>query len=92
MHAAFNGGNAVGVAINALVVPRVPLQSNVERLVIFGGFVVAHLGEERLARLIEVLDEIDDATFVLIGDFLFLVAAIINKHHFEIFVEKGNRL
>ena len=53
---------------------------------------MAHLGEERLARLIEVLDEIDDATFVLIGDFLFLVTAIINKHHFEIFVEKGNRL
>ena len=92
MHSALDRRDAVGVAVDALVVPGVPLQGDVQRLVGLGRLVVGDLREQRLAGGVQVLHEVDDAALVLIGDLLLLVAAFIDEHDFEVLVQKCHRL
>ena len=49
MHAAFNGGNAVGIAVNTFVITRIPLQCDVYGLLVVTAFVVGNLGEQCFA-------------------------------------------
>ena len=55
--------------MDAFVVPGVPLDRDVERLIVGVVFVfeVGDLGEQCFLRCVEVLDEVDDATLVLEG-------------------------
>ena len=94
MHSAFCGGDAVGITVNALVIPGVPLQGDVEFLVfgIFTFFVVRNFGEKCFFRNIEMAHEIDDAAFVLESDALFFVDALVVKNDFDSLVEKCHRL
>ena len=68
VHATLDGGDAVGVAVDALVVAGVPLHGDVEHLAVVLVFVLelADLGEQRLLGGVEVLDEVDDAALVLV--------------------------
>ncbi len=79
--------------MNALVVPGVPLQGDVERLgVVVFGLVPAHLGEQRLFRRVQVVHKVDDSALVLEDDRLFLALALIGKGDFETPVEERHRL
>jgi len=53
---------------------------------------MGHLREQRLARLVEVLDEVDDATLVLKSRLCLLVTALVLEHDFESAVEECDRL
>ncbi len=79
VHATLDGGDAVGVAVDALVVAGVPLHGDVEHLAV--GLVLvlelADLGEQWLLGGVEVLDEVDDAALVLVLDLLFAFGALI---------------
>ncbi len=93
MHAPLDGGDAVGVPVDALVVPGVPLERDVEHLaVVVFVFVVAHLGEQRVLRGVHVLDEVDEATLVLVGDLLFALGALVGEDDLEALVEERHRL
>ena len=82
MHAAFNGGNAVGIAINTLVITGIPLQCDVDGLFVVAALVVSNLGEQGFARSIQVLHKINNSAFVLIGDGLLFVFAFIVEDNF----------
>ena len=94
VHAALDGRDAVGVAVDALVVPGVPLDGDVERLTVGVVFVfeVGDLGEQRLLRGVEVLDEVDDAALVLKGLFELAVGALVAEDDLEALVEERHRL
>ena len=49
VHAAFNGGNAVGIAVNTFVITRIPLQCDVYGLLVVTSFIVGNLGEQCFA-------------------------------------------
>ena len=82
MHAAFDGGNAVGIAVNTLVIACIPLQSDVYGLLVVAAFIVSNFGEQGFAGSIEVLNEVNNSTLVLIRDGLNFVGAFICKHDF----------
>ena len=67
VHAALDGGDAVGEGVDALVVAGVPLQGDLDLLVVLGLLEGGDLAEQRLLRGVEVLDEVDDAAGVLEG-------------------------
>ena len=52
------------------VVAGVPLERELDFLAVLGSVEVADLGEQRLLRLVDVLDEVDDAAGVAVGDVL----------------------
>ena len=68
VHAALDGGDAVGEAVDALVVAGVPLQGDLDLAVVLGGLEVGHPLEQRLLGGVEVADEVDDAAGVLVDD------------------------
>ena len=71
VHAALDGVDAVGEGVDAVgVVAGVPLERELDLLTVFGPVEVADLGEQRFLRLVDVLDEVDDAAGVLVGDVL----------------------
>ena len=70
VHAALDGGDAVGEAVDAVVVAGVPLERDLDLLVLLVDLEVADALEQRLLRGVEVLDEVDDAAGVLVGDLL----------------------
>ena len=94
VHAALDGGDAVGVAVDALVVAGVPLHRDVECLTVVVVFVleVGDLGEQRLLRGVEVLDEVDDAALVLVRDRLLAALALVVEDDLEALVEERHRL
>ena len=94
MHAAFSGGNTVGVSVDAFVVTRVPLNGDVELHAFFFIFVFkrSNLVEERFLRLIEVLHEVNDAALVLEGLRLFSCRTLIFENNFEVLVEERHCL
>ncbi len=94
MHATFDGGDAVGVAVDALVVAGVPLHGDVEHLALVLVLVLelAHLGEQRLLGGVEVLDEVDDAALVLVFDLLLASFALIRERDDQAPVEERHRL
>ena len=67
VHAAFAGRDAVRVGVDALVVARVPLQSDLDLLVRLGLDEGGDLAEERFLRGVQVPDEVDDAAGVAVG-------------------------
>ncbi len=93
VHPALGGGDAVGVAVDALVVPGVPLHGDVEHLaVVVDVLEVADLGEQRLLGGVEVLDEVDDAAAVLVGDLLLLLRTFVDEQDLQAAVEERHRL
>ena len=94
MHAAFGGGNTVGVSVDAFVVTRVPLNGDVELHAFFFVFIFkrSNFVEERFLRLVEVLDEVDNATLVLEGLGLFSCRTLIFENNFEALVEERHCL
>ena len=54
--------------------------------------VVADLGEQRLLRRVEVLDEVDHAALVLEGDLLLLLRTLVVEHDLQPAVEERHRL
>src|SRR3546814_12342441 len=66
---ALGGVDAVGEAVDAVgVVAGVPLERDLDLLVLLGHLVAADLGEQGVLAGVEVLDEVDDAAVVLEGD------------------------
>ena len=94
VHAAFDGGDAVGVAVDAFVVAGVPLDRDVERLTVGVVFVleVGDLGEQRFLRRVEVLDEVDDAALVLERLVELALGPLVAEDDLEALVEEGHRL
>ena len=93
MHPALGRGDAVGVTVDALVVAGVPLDGDVERLVLLVlVLVVAHLAEQRFLRRVEVLHEVDDAALVLVRDPLLLVRALVVEDDLQPAVQERHRL
>ena len=45
MHPAFNGGNTVGVSMDAFVVTGIPLQGDIQHLPFVLFFIMGNLGE-----------------------------------------------
>src|SRR5918998_2193140 len=92
--AALDRVDAVGEAVDAVgVVARVPLERDLD----LGGRVlvsqVPDLGEQALLRLVDVLDEVDDAAGVLEHDGLGVVAgALVLEPDLEALVEEGHHL
>uniref|UniRef100_A0A6J7NUJ3 Unannotated protein n=1 Tax=freshwater metagenome TaxID=449393 RepID=A0A6J7NUJ3_9ZZZZ len=80
--------------MNALVVAGVPLHGHIADLTLFvvGCLEVGDLDEQRLFRGVEVLDEVDDATLVEIGDLLFLAGPLVRKSDLQTAVEERHRL
>ena len=97
MSSALNGGNAVGKAVEALVVPGVPLQSHLglTNAVFVDDLERRDLGEQRFFRGIEVLDEVLEAIGELehmLGrhavDVSVVLGALIHEPYFQSSVEK----
>ena len=93
MHAALDGGDAVGVAVDALVVAGVPLHRDVEHLaVVVVVLELADLGEQRLLGGVQVLDEVDDPALVLVRDLLLAGVALVGEHDLETLVQERHGL
>ncbi len=103
VRAALDGVDAVGEGVDAVgVVAGVPLERELDLLAVLGLLEVADLGEQRLLRLVDVLDEVDDAAGVLVGDRLVLVlgplvreadleALVEERHHLEALEDRARR-
>ncbi len=83
VHAALDGGDAVGEPVEALVVARVPLQRDLDLLVGLGLLEVGDLLEERLLRRVEVPHEVDDAACVLERDLLLVLGPLVGEPDLE---------
>ena len=92
MHSAFDGADAVGVAMNTFVVSGVPLHRDVEHLPFVFIFVVSNLAEQSFLRSVQVLHEVDNAALVLERHVLRLAGALIFEHNFETTVQEGHCL
>ena len=92
MHTAFDGADAIGVTVNTFVISGVPLNCNIKHLAIVFVFVVSNLAEQSFFRSVEMLHEVDDATFVLEGHILGLAGALIFEHNFKTAIQEGHRL
>ena len=69
VRAALDGGDAVGEGVDAVgVVSRCSTGTRPRPRVASSSAQVADLGEQRLLRLVDVLDEVDDAAGVLVDD------------------------
>ena len=69
VHAALDGGDAVGEAVETVGVEAgVPLEGDLDLLLGLGLLEVADLGEQRVLGGVEVANEVDDAAGVLVGD------------------------
>ena len=92
MHSAFNGADAVGVTMNTFVISVVPLKSDVEHLTFVFIFVVSNFAKQSFFRLIEMLDEVDNAALVLEGHVLGLASALILENNFKSTIQEGHGL
>ena len=92
VHAALGGGDAVGVAVDALVEARVPLDGHLDLLVVLLVGEVGDLGEQRLLGRVQVLHEVDDAAGVLVGDLLLVVGPLVAEADLEALVQERHRL
>src|SRR5207248_3717094 len=90
--AALDGGDAVGEGVEALVVARVPLQGNLDLLVLLDRLEAADALEDRLFRMVEVTHEVDDAARVLVGLLLLVVRPLVLEADLEALVEEGHDL
>ena len=61
-------------------------------LLLVAVLVVADLGEQRLLGRVEVLDEVDDATLVLVGDLLLLLRPLVGEDDLQAPVQERHRL
>ena len=92
--AALDGVDAVGEGVDAVgVVAGAPLEGDLHLAVALGQLVVADLGEQRLLRRVEVLDEVDDPAGVAEGDGLGLVLGpLVLEADLEALVEERHHL
>ncbi len=92
VHAAFNGGDAVGERVDRLVIAGVPLQRDLDLLPLLGLLERRDLAEQRLLRRVEVLHEVDDAAVVLEGGLGHRVGALVGEPDLEALVQEGHDL
>ena len=92
MHAPLDGGDAVGEAVDALVVARVPLERELDLLVGLGLLEVGNPLEQGLLRLVHVADVVDDAARVLVDLLLLVAGALVAEADLEALVEERHDL
>ena len=94
VRAALGGVDAVGEGVDAVgVVARVPLEGDLDLLLLLGEVVVADLAEQGLLRRVHVLDEVDDPAGVLERDrFCVVLGALVLEADLEALVEEGHHL
>jgi hypothetical protein len=78
--------------VDAFVVARVPLERDLDLLIVLVDLVAGDALEQRVLRGVEVLHEVDDAAGVAVRDLLLLVLALVDEVDLEAFVEEGHRL
>ena len=92
MHAPFNGGDAVREGVDALVVTGVPLEGDLDLLVLLGLLEGTDLAKERLFGVVEMANVVNDAAVVLKGLFRFATLTFVNETNLETAVQKGHDL
>ena len=94
VHAAFGGGNTVGIAVNTFVITGVPLHGHVGLHAFFFVFFfkVCNLGEERFFRRVQVFYKVNNAAFVLVRNGLLALGTMVGENNFEAFVQKCHGL
>ena len=92
MHAPLDRGDPVGERPDALVVGRIPLQGDLDLLVLFYLGEVGDLAEHRLLRPVEVPDEVLDPSGVAVGDRLLVAGAFVLEADLEPSLEERHHL
>ena len=95
MHAAFDGGNAVGEGMHSVgVEARIPLERDFDFLVFFGLLVVADLLEECFFRRIQVAHKVDDAAGVFEDDQFGIrrIGTLVLETNLEALIEERHHL
>ena len=88
MRAALGRIDVVGKRAHIFRVARVPLHRDLDLADLVGCLEVDGAGVERLFAVVDVLDEVDDASLVLEHLFFGLVSALVAKRDLEVLVEK----
>ena len=74
------------------MIPRVPLERDLDLLPLLGLVERRHLAEERLLRCVQMLDEVDDPAVVLEGRLGHGVGALVDEADLEALVQEGHDL
>src|SRR5665213_2574164 len=92
MHSTVDSGNAVCKGIDTLVIPRVPLQGDLDLLYLLGLFDVGDSTEQGFFRFVQMSDEVLNTSGVFEGDLLLMSSPLVTEADLETPLEERHHL